>query len=208
MSSSNSARYCSKCQKAQKMCICRFINQIDCDIPIIILQHTSEAKHAKNTAKILQLSLSHCSIFTGENFSENTQLNQIINSNSHNFAVLFPSDKAIDIQYWQANEQQKNKKLGLILLDGTWKKAYKIYQLSTNIQHLPCVSLSINTRSQYRIRKTNKEGGLSTLEAGYFALSTMKGSEQNYQGLIKAFDLMVDLHLAQIPEELRKKHYK
>ena len=51
---------------------------IDSDIELIILQHPSEVKNAIGTARILDLSLPHCQIIIGENFTEDNVLNNIL----------------------------------------------------------------------------------------------------------------------------------
>ncbi len=72
----------------------------------------------------------------------------------------------------------RGAKRTLILLDGTWKKAYKMWQLSINLQALPTVSLDNADRGNYRIRKSPKDQGVSTVEAGYLALAALEGGRK------------------------------
>ncbi len=46
---------CLRCQYLQLQCICDLIPIVEQPVEIIILQHEKEAKHAKNTVKLLQV---------------------------------------------------------------------------------------------------------------------------------------------------------
>ena len=201
-----SSRYCPMCQKAQKACICHLIATIDCDIPVIILQHPSETQKAIGTAKILSLSLTNSMLFVGENFSEHQPLNDILANTNRHYVVIYPSDQAISIKDWQLHNTYTDK-IGLILIDGTWRKAYKIYQLSKNIQKLPCLALNAVEPSQYRIRKTSKATGLATVEAGFHALSQLTNDKQTFLPLMKTFVAMVNFQLQHLPHELVQARY-
>lgn len=197
------SRYCPQCGKAQKACICPFIQRIDCDVPVIVLQHPSEVHQAIGTARILSLSLPCCQRIVGEDFTDNNTLNSLLGSDT-NYALLYPAEHALPINTWQPQESRKR---GLILLDGTWRKAFKIYQLSKNLQTLPCVSLNDIQKGNYRIRKSPKDGGLSTVEAGFYALSALTGNRQKYQPLIAAFNEMIEFQIKQMPPGVFERHY-
>ena len=52
-----------------------------------------------------------------------------------------------------------------ILLDGSWRQAYGLWQRFTQLHPLPQYHFSHAGPSDYRIRHTRSESGLSTLEA-------------------------------------------
>ena len=197
-----SSRYCAQCEKAQSACICQFIEQIDCAIPIIILQHPTETKKAIGTARLLALSLPQCAVFIGEDFSAHTKLNTLLANTHYQFSLIYPAEQATALTPVATNQKQ-----GIILLDGTWRKAFKMYQLSTNLHKLPCRTLDIQATTQYRIRKSSKTGGLSTVEAGFHALSLLTGSEQPFLPLLRSFDALIDTKLRYMPKELVTTRY-
>ncbi len=96
----------------------------------------------------------------------------------------------------------------IILLDGTWKKAYKMWQLSTNLHHLPLVSLDNVDIGNYRIRKSPKEQGVSTVEAGFLALSVLESAQTDLQPLLDTFDAMINFQIAQMPSGVFEKNYQ
>jgi len=204
---------CTVCEKALAACICQHITIINSDIELIILQHPGEVKNAIGTARILNLSLPQCQILIGENFTDNTQLNAILNDPTRQCFLLYPSEESIAAEDFAGNESSNrdaNIKRTFILLDGTWRKAFKMYQSSSNLQTLPAVRLNAEQASQYTIRQTSIEGGLSTVEAGFLLLSTLEQDKDKdkYQPLLTAFEYMINFQIAKMPAGLFNKNYK
>ncbi|NGZ93184.1 DTW domain-containing protein [Vibrio aestuarianus subsp. cardii] len=98
------------------------------------------------------------------------------------------------------------KKIRIILLDGTWKKAYKMWQLSGNLHALPSVHLPKDLVGNYRIRKAPSENSLSTVEAGYHILSLLEPT-RNFQPLMTAFEQMIEFQIAQMPPGVFERNY-
>ncbi|WP_102505048.1 tRNA-uridine aminocarboxypropyltransferase [Salinivibrio kushneri] len=197
------SRYCSRCHKAHAICICDAITKIDNPNPVILLQHPDEVSHPKNSACLLSLSLQHCVTLVGEDFSQHPQLNGLLADPDINYVVLYPGENALPLSEMMA--EGASAKQGIILLDGTWKKAYKMYQLSTNLQALPSVSIAAKMPSHYQIRKSRKPGALSTLEAGYMALSQLEDNAKRYQPLLDSFDTMIARQLAFLPNASQRR---
>ncbi|PKF51025.1 tRNA-uridine aminocarboxypropyltransferase [Enterovibrio nigricans] len=198
------SRYCEQCGKAKKACICHLITRIDSDIPVVVLQHSSEVNQPIGTARILSLSLPNCTLIVGEDFSSNEQLNSLLSKGDTEYALLYPAETATPINQWTPKE---TKQQGIILLDGTWRKAFKMYQLSNNLQALPCVMLDERANGNYRIRKSPKEGGLSTVEAGFHALAKLSGDTERFTPLIDAFNGMIEFQIKQMPPGVFERHY-
>jgi len=177
--------YCGKCQRPLPACICTLITDIDNDIHVIVLQHPLEVKQAKGTVTILAKSLNKCSVFIGEDFTQNTELHQLLSNYAQRTSLLYPSEHAniIGEPIIQENEQPKC----LVLLDGTWKKAYRIFMLNKFLHELPHLTLPREIEGDYQIRKTNKGNALSSLEACTHALILLEGSYDKYQMLLNNF---------------------
>ncbi|QUM76896.1 DTW domain-containing protein [Moritella sp. 24] len=207
---------CTVCDKALAACICQHIAVIDSEIELVILQHPGEVKNAIGTARILDLSLPQCQIIIGENFTDNTQLNDILNDPMRECYLLYPSEHSIaaeDLAYSSTSQVEPCEgkhaiKRTFILLDGTWRKAFKMFQSSVNVQGIPAVRLNAENESQYTIRQTSIEGGLSTVEAGYLLLSTLEKNKTKYQPLLSAFEYMINFQIAKMPAGLFNKNYK
>lgn len=154
----------------------------------MVLQHPSEAGVHKASLPILSRSLAHCQVIVDEDFTDNSEFNQVLAQYSGRIYLLYPHQDAIncaDLPIAKHNDDEEP--LCLVLLDGTWKKAYKMFQLSNNVQKLPKLILPDDIECFYQIRKTDKKGALSTLEACYHALTILEEDKSKYQGLIDGF---------------------
>ncbi|MGR5068541.1 MULTISPECIES: tRNA-uridine aminocarboxypropyltransferase [Vibrio] len=199
------SRYCSQCGKSRKACICQWIVPLASEAELIILQHISEVHRPLGTARILKLSLNYCTCLIGEDFSENSTLNELLADEAYCHVILYPSEHSLCLSAFGC-EQHDDKKVRLILLDGTWKKAYKMWQLSTNLHGLPTVKLPENLQGHYTIRKAPSENSLSTVEAGYHALSLLE-PEKDFTPLLNVFEKMIEFQIAQMPPGVFEKNY-
>ncbi|MFV0575700.1 MAG: tRNA-uridine aminocarboxypropyltransferase [Vibrio sp.] len=212
MTQISSSRYCPKCNKANNACICDWIQTISSTIKVVVLQHSTEVKRPMGTAKILQLSLTLCEVFVGEDFSDHQELNALLEDPNIEPLVIYPNDQSEPLsQKVQQSPLAKGKQYCLILLDGTWKKAYKMWQLSTNLHSLPCVVLTDDVngdklQGNYRIRKAPTDQHLSTVEAGFYALQHLE-PQCDFSPLVNAFNHMVDFQIAQMPEGVFERNY-
>jgi len=176
--------YCGECQRPLPACICTLITEIDNDIHVIVLQHPLEVKQAKGTVTMLAKSLTKCSVFFGEDFTHNTELHQLLKVYQQTTFLLYPSEQAkVVSKNIASNEQVKC----LVLLDGTWKKAYRMFMLNTFLHDLPHLTLPSSIEGDYQIRKTNKNSALSSLEACTHALMLLEEHGEKYQSLLNNF---------------------
>jgi len=188
---------CQHCQRPEKTCICAFVTPVNNDIHVVVLQHPSECSQTKGTIALLAKSLCSCQVIVGEDFSDNEQLRQVFVK--YQALLLYPSENAQELsgelnnlpQYHALENQNPNniiKPYCLIILDGTWKKAYKMFMLSKALKQLPqvCLPAAQANAGQYHIRKVDKKNALSSLEACCYALALLEDTEK-YQKLIKKF---------------------
>jgi len=190
---------CSNCLKASSACICSTIKSISNRYHLHILQDPSEEKKAIGTARILKLSLNKVQLSIGELFNEQ-------DFDLDNSYLLFPGDDAVAAT--QLTEQfVVNEDSQFILLDGSWKKAYKLLMSNPFLQKLPKVFINVDAKSNYRLRKSPREDGLSTVEAGYYLLSQLEGDAEKFKPLLKSFEFMIDYQISKIPPAVYQAHY-
>ncbi|GMQ45838.1 tRNA-uridine aminocarboxypropyltransferase [Vibrio sp. 10N] len=198
------SRYCPKCLKAKRACICQWIEPIHCDTQLIILQHSSEEKRPLGTARILSLSLGNALLFVGENFSQHDKLNALLGDERYQNVILYPGEGAKPAS--EVVDEADGKPLRVILLDGTWKKAYKMWKLSTNLQSLPLVKLADDLIGDYRIRKAPSSNALSTVEAGFHLLESIEPSV-DFTPLLTAFNEMIGFQINHMPQGVFERNY-
>lgn len=197
----NKRPVCSKCGFILARCLCDSLENISNHTHIIILQHPSESKHALNTVALMQKSFANIKVFIGEDFSEHAELNSLFNDHLDSIALLFPTDSAQALKY-----NSEKKITHIVLIDGTWKKAQKIYILSKNLQTLPSYKLEVASKGRYIIRSTDIENGLSTLEASISALNILE-NELDTKSLMNSFKKMIDFQIEKMGPETFKKNY-
>ena len=190
---------CIKCKKAMDACICPFISFINNDHFLHIFQDPSEEKKAIGTARILALSLNKVELTVGELFDET--LFDLANT-----YLVFPGEAS-----FCAKDLRKKNKIksdtSFILLDGSWKKAYKILMSNPWLQSLPKISFSCEIKSDYRIRKSSVANSLSTVEAAYHLLSELEENGQKFQPLLYCFNEMINFQISKMPAEIYKKNH-
>ncbi|TWX71868.1 DTW domain-containing protein [Colwellia demingiae] len=191
---------CPCCQRPPKACICTFIADIENDIHLVVLQHPSEVSQTKGTVALLAKSLQSCQVIVGESFDEEASFLQMMEQ--YQLVLLYPGEQAQTLDqnlvmkltnhdqsnenietHAKSNTNTEAKPLCLLILDGTWKKAYRMFMLSTKLQQLPQVCLPdyLANTGQYLIRKVAKKNALSSLEASCYALALLEQStEQIY----------------------------
>ncbi|MDP2562705.1 tRNA-uridine aminocarboxypropyltransferase [Psychrobium sp. 1_MG-2023] len=198
---------CSQCNKALVACFCHTITKQNNELNVVILQHPSEVKHARGTAKILELSLSHCQILVGEDFSDDQQFKQLFTASDKKLLLLYPGDETISPQVLSQEIAQTDQQLNdyvVIVIDGSWKKAYKIFCLNPVLAELTRIGIDVDNQSNYRIRKSSRSDSLSTLEACYTLLSQVE--QKDYSSLLTSFDYMVNFQLNSMPEQVKRRY--
>ncbi len=158
-----------------------------CATAIDILQHPAETRVAKNTARICKLCVPQTQIWIGQDPADFAALQAELAAETRVVWLLYPSDLAQPFGELIAAVQPQVG-VRLLLLDATWKKAYKMWQLNPWLDKLPKANLS-HLESNYRIRKSPKSHYLSTLEALAYSLAALE-PELDTQPLFRAFHAM------------------
>ena len=172
--------YCSRCQFPLKTCLCSAIQAKEAITPVLIIQHTVESQHAKNTARLLKLCIPNVKLTQGRCSHDFHELYEHYQSTKKQveWSLLYPSDLATPLETYKKNIH--SKPLGLIVLDGTWKQAYRLMHLCPWIKHIPQVSFKNPPKSIYNIRKTDVKNSLSTLEAVAQALYLIESYDKSH----------------------------
>ncbi|MYM62071.1 tRNA-uridine aminocarboxypropyltransferase [Pseudomaricurvus sp. HS19] len=168
---------CPHCQLPFARCHCHWITPVANRMPVIVWQHPGEQGHAKGTVQLLRDSLQQCTMIVAETLPAG----QLPCSRP---LLLFPEPAAGNGTSAAANTTAAD---ALLVIDGTWRKARKILHLNPWLLSLPRLSLPSQLPSLYRIRRAEKEGQLSTLEAVCHALQTLEQAPEQYAKLLQAF---------------------
>ena len=167
-----------------------------CTTEVLILQHPLEVHHAKNTARLLHLSLLGSRVRVGEQFAD-SDLQGALAGPAVN-VLLYPQGEqpVAPLPAWAPGLHAPDTPVRLVVLDATWRKSRKMLYLNPLLQCLPRLSLDATHLSRYLIRKAHKPGQLSTLEATCAALAQLERDAPSFQPLLDAFDGFVAHQLA------------
>jgi DTW domain-containing protein len=203
---------CTRCLRPQMSCICKYIQSVDNQVELIILQHPLEVNEAKNSGRLLHLCLNNSQLHIGEQFDDiffnpllgahtHPSTMQVINlllypntSDEKSLGLLSPSTIDLDAV---KNSLRAHKKfrLRLWVLDATWRKSRKMLYLNTPLQTMPRMNLTNCPQSIYTIRKAHSENQLSTLEASCYALQELEQYTIDYRPVINAFSSFIKQRL-------------
>lgn len=188
-----SRNVCQHCQRPEKVCICSFIQPILNEVEVGILQHPMESKQIKGSAVIATLSLKRCQLWVGESLADLPGLVNWLNKGERVF-LLYPKidnqKESYQAYTIDALKQFDKQSIKILVLDGTWRKTYKIMQLNAELRGLNWVELNPIKPSQYKIRKQKDSQSLATVEAIYELLAQLEDSTNKYQPLLTVFESM------------------
>ncbi|SFC19189.1 tRNA-uridine aminocarboxypropyltransferase [Massilia yuzhufengensis] len=190
---------CATCLRAQSACICRWITQVAPRAALLVLQHPLEVANAKNSARLLHLSVAGSVLAVGERFDVD-ELDALLHADGRVPVLLYPDTAGDSLLpapppfLSPAPEQVR-----LVVLDATWRKSRKMLYLNPALQALARLALRDVAPSNYRIRKAHAPHQLSSLEAAALALAQLEGDGVLIQPLLDAFDGFVEQQAAYTP---------
>ncbi len=191
---------CPHCLRPQATCICRFVTPIAPACEVLILQHPLEEHHAKNSARLLHLSLPGSRMVVGEVFNDATLCALL--PDTHTTLLLYPPtpyENHAPPAPLDPAALHDPARLRLVVLDATWRKSRKMLHQSPALQRLPRLALDEVPAGRYAIRKAHTPGQLSTLEATCAALAQLEGDAARWQPLLSAFDGFVAQQQGLVP---------
>ncbi|XP_009607395.1 uncharacterized protein [Nicotiana tomentosiformis] len=218
---------CPSCSKPIRLCLCTRLKTpcLQNSVAVTILQHSLEKKHPLNSTRIASIEKydANCSF-------QNQDLSKLFGSRaatddirkgflvkklqrkplngsseyqeSEEFEVavppgsvlLFPSENSIGME--EIDFEVKN----LIVLDGTWAKAKRMYNENPWLKVLPHVKLDVEKLSLYsEVRHQPRAGYLSTIESIVYALKAV--GEEDSEGL----DHLLDVFESMVGDQRRCK---
>ena len=191
---------CQICRQPKVGCYCAHITPFDTQIKFVILIHPLEERRRIATGRMSHLSLINSELISGEDFSNNERVNQILADQSLSPVILYPGKNALDISQAQNQIQifQTGKQPVVFVIDGTWATARKMARLSQNLLALPKICFTPTKPSQFRVRKQPDAHCYSTIEAIHCSIELLSShvgfSIQNRQHdqLLTVFNLMVE----------------
>ncbi|WP_440905577.1 tRNA-uridine aminocarboxypropyltransferase [Catenovulum sp. SX2] len=187
---------CEQCQLPLFACICQWKTTVKCELDVILIMHTDEILKPSNSGHLISEVLGeNCHLFEWSRTEPEEKLLHLLNDKERQYAILFPPpleqarqpSRPITIAPTinKIKAQSPQKKLTLVVLDGTWRQCKRMFNQSQWLYHIPCFNLDVSQQAQYKLRKSAEVHQLATAEAAALAFSQWQQTEaaevlQNY----------------------------
>jgi len=177
---------CTRCLRPPAACLCALVRPTAHRTEVLVLQHPQEQRQAKNSVRLLRLSLAHCEVVVGERF-EPAALRALLQRPGRATRLLYPAVPAAPAPPSPATPA--GTPLRLVVIDATWRKSLRLLLEHPPLGALPRLSLQAPAPTSYRaIRAARRADQVSTLEATVQALAMLEGPSFDGTPLLEAFD--------------------
>ncbi len=197
----NPRAVCYRCMRPEVTCLCPFITAKHTWTRFVLLTHPMESNRKKNgTGRATHLSLSNSEIIVGIDFSEDLQVNALIDDPQHDCRLIYPGPLALNLSR-RDYRPSPGKNPVLFLIDATWPCAKKILRLSGNLQRLPRISFDNRRTSEFFIKHQPDPMCLSTVETvhrvlEFFGASGLEDFDANSgRQLLHPFRSMIETQI-------------
>ena len=169
---------CEQCRLPITACICEYRSEVESQVEFVVLMHRYETYKPTNTGRLIADSIAKTHVIEWQGRKEpGDELTALLNDPAYQPMIVFPpAEDYLERMTSPVQVQQNAGKPLLILLDGTWRQARRIFRHSDYLQHLPVISLDEVRESSYGLRKAIHEGQLCTAEVA-IALLEQLGDE-------------------------------
>ena len=174
---------------------------------IILLTHERELHRASNTGFLaIENTNNIIERIVWERINPSKALTQLIENNEA--ALLYTNaSPSTEVTLAISSDVKPEKPVlsllnieayeNIIIIDGTWQEAKKIFNQSPYLKAAPHFTLKMTTNSLYKLRANQLEGGLCTIECIIEVLK-LKGQNKIAAELIEKFDQFNNLCLVLI----------
>lgn len=186
---------CDKCGLPIITCICNSINTIKTKAKFIILSSEREVHRNTNTASLLkEITPESTEVIIWKRGETSQEILSYINNDIYKVYLIFPT----------INEEMEKRKVKyikdehipvFIIVDGTWKEAWKIIRRSNYLKEIPLLPLEVDEISKFTLRRGQQEGNLCTIEAA-IELLKMNGENNESESINRYFELFLDSYKA------------
>ncbi|HET9953000.1 MAG TPA: tRNA-uridine aminocarboxypropyltransferase [Polyangiaceae bacterium] len=200
----DSSEHCPRCALNLAICVCDAVPRVVTRTEIFIIRHAAELRLASNTGRFAALCLPNARIleYAGRSVLDSAALLERADT-----YLLYHSGGPLT-ELPLARPPQR-----LIVLDGTFRQARRMYKRIAELRRLPELALPPPAVAPARLRQPPTREGMSTLEAIAHALSLLEGPELGkplhdlQSELVRRFDALggrrrvPPLPAAQAPED-------
>ena len=188
---------CPECRLQEALCICAELPSVPTRTRVVVLLNQLEARKTTNTGRLAHRCLPNSEIQLRGHLKEEGRP-AALEDDTRRVApwlaaaarplLLFPHADALPLDdRWRDDPTP----VTLIVPDGTWSQATRTRKRLKGLDQIPCVALTGELLSGYRLRQAPRAGQLSTMEAIAHALGVLEG-EATREALLRTHRLAVE----------------
>lgn len=189
---------CPLCLLGEQFCTCAVRRQLQTQASFVLIMYDDEVLKPTNSGRLIADLIPNTHAFIWSRTTPNAELLTLIHDPQYQVYLIFPAQYANAgqkvVNHIAMERLEPGKKPLLVMLDGSWREAIKIFRKSPYLQNLPMLSFSPETLATYALRKGSHDFQLGTAEVAALALSAM-GEQGNGKALSAWFDLFVESSL-------------
>ncbi|GAA5192906.1 tRNA-uridine aminocarboxypropyltransferase [Ferrimonas gelatinilytica] len=179
---------CPRCLIARTHCCCPWARPGQSPLQFVLLMHHKEPMKPTNTGRLIAEILPETRAFCWDRTEPDPALLALLANPRYRSIIVFPASHAEPEQVIQQIPATTDHRQPLmILLDGTWKQARRMFQ-SDYLASLPVLSIAPEAASQYRLRSAAHPHQLATAEVAAQVLA-IAGDQRNAQALDAFFQV-------------------
>ncbi|NKF50634.1 DTW domain-containing protein [Shewanella sp. WXL01] len=189
---------CPKCLLGVQFCTCEYRKFLSTNISVMLIMYDDEVLKPTNSGRLIADLIPNTSAYLWSRTEPNPDMLAQLADPQYQVFLVFPeqyieSQQAIYNQI-DASVLAPDKKPLLVLLDGSWRQAIKMFRKSPYLHTLNVLSIAPSQLATYALRKGSHEFQLGTAEVAALALEAA-GERENGAALTAWFDLFVESSL-------------
>ncbi|MEL4296448.1 tRNA-uridine aminocarboxypropyltransferase [Shewanella xiamenensis] len=189
---------CPLCLLGAQFCTCSLRRQLTTQASFLLIMYNDEVIKPTNSGRLIADLIPDTYAFLWSRTEPAAEMLALLSNEHYQPFLVFPAqyanpDQTVLSQVPMATLGNGKRPL-LIMLDGSWREAIKMFRKSAYLQDLPILSFDPNTLATYALRKGSHDFQLGTAEVASLALAAM-GEAANGKALTAWFDLFVESSL-------------
>lgn len=200
------AERCERCQLALRFCICQYRTESHSDIDLVLIMHRDELFKPTNSGRLIADRLpGQTYAFLWDRLAPPAELLALLQDPARQCLLVFPADAAGQRPVVSQPEVD-NRRITLVLLDGTWKQGRRMFNLSPWLKDYPALHINPAARARYTSRSAAYDHYLSTAESAALALAAA-GDQTNSTQLLEYF-YQFNRHYGAMRKNMAVEHYE
>ncbi|WP_434931894.1 tRNA-uridine aminocarboxypropyltransferase [Shewanella sp. HL-SH5] len=188
---------CDLCLLGEQFCTCALRQLLTSTVSFLLVMYNDEVLKPTNSGRLIADLIPDTHAFLWDRTSPPQAMLALLDNPIYQPYLIFPQ------QYIESHQpvinhvdtqQLAGKRPLLVMLDGSWREAIKMYRKSTYLHSMPVLSFSPEILATYALRKGSHDFQLGTAEVAALALEAA-GEPLNGAVLQKWFDLFVESSL-------------